>query len=133
MIRLMVMANDSLVVDEIAAVLAGEISLDILQLTYCLPCNVYEIVPNHRSVLIVIDDWESGMVSLHVPDSLRQDGPTLLIKASLKAIDMRIDKRYRLNEPVAEQVTKLVRDFSRTYLKRINEDAVKSMPVSLAR
>ena len=56
MIRASVMANDSWVVDTIASLLAQEISLDVLQLTYSLPCNMNEYIRDHDTVLIIIDD-----------------------------------------------------------------------------
>jgi len=115
------MANDSFIVDSIASILASEISLDVLQLTYYLPRNDHESIRDHRTVVIMIDDGESDTRSLQVPDSCRDDGPLLLVKASLKAINLHVYQGYQLNGSPMEQVAKLVRDFSRTYLRNIDE------------
>jgi len=122
------MANDLLLVDAIASTLTREIAVDVLQLTYCLSCNSYESMRDHRSVVITIDDGESDPRSPQVPDARRDDGPLLLIRASLKPINLHISRAYQLTSPPMEQATKLVRDFSRTYLRKINQEVVAEPP-----
>jgi len=124
MIRVMVMANDSLLVDVIASILAVQIGPDVLQLTYRLPPNIYDAIRDPRSIVIVIDEGGSENEPIKVPDSFRVDSPLLLIKASLKTMNMDIYEGYQLTRPGMEQVIELVRDFSRTYLRKKNEEAV---------
>jgi len=128
MIRVSVTAIDLFLVDSIASTLTQEIAVDVLQLTYWLSRNSYESIRDHRSVLIVIDDGESDAGSLQAPDTCREAGPLLLIRASLKAINLHIDQGYQLTSPPMEQATKLVRDFSRTYLRKINQEVVAEPP-----
>ena len=124
MIRVMVMANDSLLVDVIASILAVQIGPDVLQLAYRLPPNIYDAIRDPRSIVIVIDEGGSENEPIKVPDSFRVDSPLLLIKASLKTMNMDIYEGYQLTRPGMEQVIELVRDFSRTYLRKKNEEAV---------
>jgi hypothetical protein len=121
MIRASVMANDSMVVDAIAALLAKEIAVDVLQLTYSLSHNMNEYIRDHNSVLIMIDDGETSNALQPAPRSDQKDGPLLLMEASLKVINLHIYHGYQLTGPRMEQVTNLVRDFSRSYLKDIKE------------
>jgi hypothetical protein len=117
MIRVSVMANDSLVVDEIASILAQEIALDVLQLTYCLPSHMHEYVRDHDSVFVLIDDGETATVSRSVPWMDWDTGPLLLLKATFKAIQLDVYQGFPLTELRREQVTNLIREFGRSYLK----------------
>jgi hypothetical protein len=122
MIRVSVMANDSLVVDAIASIFTEEIRLDVLQLTYGLSHKANEYIRDHRSVMITIDDGESEADSLEAPYSFQTEGPLLLMKTSLRAINLHIDRGYELTDPPMEQVTQIVKDFSRTYLRGIHQE-----------
>ena len=117
-----VMANDSFLVDEIASILAAEIDPDVLQLTYHLPGNIYETLHDHRSMLIVIDEGGSEHELIKMPALCGTDGPLLLMKASLNASDLQISQAFQRIAPRMEEVTKLVRDFSRIYLRRKSEE-----------
>lgn len=124
MIRVLVMANDSLLVDVVASILAVEIGPDVLQLAYQLPRNIYWAIRDPRSMLIVVDEGGPENESIKVPDSFRNDSPLLLIKASLKTMNIDIYEGYQLTRPGMEQVIELVRDFSGTYLRKKNEEVV---------
>lgn len=116
--RVFIMANDALLVDVVASVLTVEIGPDVLQLAYRLPRNIYSSVRDARSVLIIVDEGESDNDSIEVPQSFRHEGPLLMIKASLKTMNLDIFKGYRLARPGIEEVMELVEDFIRTYLKK---------------
>lgn len=128
MIRVSVTASDLFLVDSIASTLTQEIATDVLQLTYWLSRNSCESIRDHRSVLIVIDDGGPDAGSLQAPDIYRENGPLLLIRASLKAINLHVDQSYQLSSPRMEQATKLVRDFSRTYLRKMHQEVVAEPP-----
>jgi hypothetical protein len=121
--RISVMANDPLLVDAIASMLALEIGPDVLQLTYRLPGDAYQTLRNHRSMMIVIDEGDSEIVFSQAPHSY-SDSPMLLIKAVLRTIDIDIDKSYQMIDPDVNQLTRLVRDFRGTYLGRIDEEVM---------
>ena len=122
--RVSVMANDSVLVDAIASILAAEIGPDVLQLTYRLPGNACETLRDHRSMLIMIDEGESDLELLEPPDSFTNN-PLLVIKADLKTINIDVHKSYPLmKNPGPEQVTRLVRDFHKAYLGRIAEEVM---------
>jgi hypothetical protein len=122
MIRALVVANDSLVVDAVALLLAQEMNLDVLQLTYELSHDMKGCIRNHHSVVIMIDDGESDTALLPSARSAGDDGPVLLVRASLKAIHLDVCQSYQLGNPRIEQVIGLVRDFSRSHLKEIPEE-----------
>lgn len=126
MIRVVVIANNSLLVDVIASILAVEIGPDVLQLLYRLPRSIYEVLRDPRSVLILVDEGAPENSSIEVPDSFRDDGPVLVIKASLKTMNIDIHKSYPLTRPGMEQVIELVRDFIRTHFKKKAEDVKMS-------
>jgi hypothetical protein len=122
--RVSVMANDSILVDAIASILAAEISPDVLQLTYHLPGNAWEALRDHRSMLIMIDEGESELELLAPPDSFTNN-PLLVIKADLKTMNIDVHKSYPLlQNPGPDQVTRLVRDFHNAYLGRMGEEVM---------
>jgi hypothetical protein len=121
--RVSVMANDAVLVDAIASILAVEISPDVLQLTYRLPGSVYESIPDRRSMVIVIDEGESEIKFLKGFDSVAAL-PLLVIKADLKTMNIDIHESYQLMSPAAELVTHLVRQFRRRHLGSMDEKVV---------
>ena len=118
MIRIMVMANDSLLVDVIGSILAVEIGPDVLQLTYRLPRHIQKMIRHPRSMVIMIDEGGLENEQFKMPDSFRPDRPVLLIKASLKTMNIDIYKSYELTRLGSEPFIELVREFIRTYLKK---------------
>jgi hypothetical protein len=121
--RVSVMANDSLLVDAIASILAIEFGPDVLQLTYQLPCKAYETLRDHRSMLIVIDEGESEIEYIQAPNP-RLDSPMLVIKAVLRTMNIDIDKSYQMIESDVDHLTRLVRDFRRTCLGKMDEEVL---------
>jgi hypothetical protein len=124
MIRVAVMAKDSLLVRAIASILAAEIGPNVLRLTYLEPSTSYEVIRDHRSVLINVDEGEFRNETVAVPDPIRDDGPLLVIMISLKSRNIHIFESYPLANPEMEHVVDLVRDFSGTYLRNKNEEVV---------
>jgi hypothetical protein len=123
MIRVMVMAKDTILVQAIASILAAEIGPNVLHLTYLEPRTTYEVIRDHRSMVIVIDEGASENDSSEMPDSFREAGPLLVIKASLKTRNILIDQSYQLVGIGSEQVTNLVKDFCGTHLRKNGEVA----------
>jgi hypothetical protein len=120
--RVSVTANDSVLVDAIASILAAEMGPDVLQLTYHLTGSLCEALRDHRSMLIMIDEGESELELLALPDSFTNH-PLLVIKADLKTMNIDVHKSYPLmKDPSPEQVTRLVRDFHKAYLGRMGDE-----------
>jgi hypothetical protein len=122
MIRVSVMAKDSLIVQAIASILAAEIVPNVLQLTYLEPRTTYEVIRDHRSVLIHVDEGEFRNETGTVLELIRVDGPLLVILISLKSRNIQIFESYSLLNPGREHVVNLVRDFSQNYLRKTNEE-----------
>jgi len=122
--RVMVMAKDSFLVQAIASILAAEIGPDVLQLTYLEPSTIYEDIRDHRSVLINVDEERFRNETVTVLDLIRDDSPLLVIMIALKSRNIHIFESYQLANPEMENVINLVRDFSRTYLRKKKEELV---------
>jgi hypothetical protein len=119
MIRVLVMANDSLLADAIAATLAEEIDLDVVRLTR------RELGKGDRhSVVIILDEEGTESDNITVSDLFRKDITLLLIKLSLKSRNIYVYESYQLSNPGIERVIDLVRDFGRTNLKKKVEEVV---------
>jgi hypothetical protein len=71
----------------------------------------------------MIDEGESEVELLALPDSFTNN-PLLVIKADLKTMNIEVHESYLLKTPSAEHVTRLVRDFHRIYLGRMNEEVI---------
>ena len=113
MLRVLVMANDSLLGAGIASLLAEEIDLDVVHLTR------RELGKGDRySVVIIVEEGESESDSISVTDLFRDDVTLLLIKLSLKSRNIYVYESYQLNNPGIERVLSLVRDFGKTNLKK---------------
>jgi hypothetical protein len=120
MIRVLVMANDSLLADSIASTLAEEIDLDVVRMTR------QGLGKGDRySVVIVVDEGELEEEALRVSDLLREDVTLLLIKLSLQSRNIYVYESYQLNDPGIDRVINLVREFGRTNLKKKVEDQMK--------
>lgn len=124
MIRVLVMAKDSFLVQAIASILAEEIGPHVLRLTYLEPRTTYEVIRDPRSVLIDVDEGQSRNETVTVPDRIREDSPLLMIMISLKSRNLHIFESYQLANPGMEYVVNLVRDFSRTYLRKKFEEVM---------
>ena len=124
MIRVLVMANDSLLADVIASILAENIDLDVVRLTR------RDLGKGERnSVVIIVDEGESEDEFATITDLLR-DGVTLLvIKLSLKSRNIFVYESYQLTNPGIERVIALVRDFGKTNLKKKVEEEVNPNPL----
>ena len=123
MIRVLVMANDSVLVAGITTTLAQEIDLDVVRV------SSRELGKGDRySVVIIVDEGESEGDAIKVSDLFREDVSLLLIKLSLKSRDVYVYESYQLNNPGFDRVIKLVRDFGKANLKKKVEEAVTTSP-----
>lgn len=113
MIRVLLMANDSILADAVAALLTEEIDLDVVRLTR------QELGKGDRySVVIVVDDEEADVTPLNITDIFRNEITFLVIMLSLKHRNMYVYESYQLNNPGIERVIDLVREFGRSNLKK---------------
>ncbi|HEU0294602.1 MAG TPA: hypothetical protein VFR47_17815 [Anaerolineales bacterium] len=129
MIRAMVLAINPFIVDSVANILAGELCLDVLQLTYRQPQHVYEAIHDHRSVVIDVDEGQAVdelMVMPAVPASFWIDDPLLLIRIAVPSQGVRVFRSYPLANPHTDVVVKLVKGFCKDYL---NKGSRVSVPV----
>ena len=118
MIRAIVTADNSFLVDSVASVLAQELSLDVLQLTYRQPQHVYQAVRDQRSVVIDVDEGQAVDELLIMPASFRIEDPLLLIRIALPRQCIHIFRSYALVNRQTEVVVKMVKDFCRGHLNK---------------
>jgi hypothetical protein len=123
MMRVSVMANDSVLVDVIAAILAREIRLDVLQLSYHQPLSIARTVRDHRSAVIFIDEGDYDSESMLRKDPFFLDDPLIVIKICLKSRKVYIFETYQLGKPGMDQMVRLVRDLNWTWLQDSAETA----------
>ena len=120
MIRVMVMANDALLVDVIGSILVVEMEKhpDVLQLTYQLPRDMDGTFIDPRSLLVVIDEGEFENKPIRVPGSFRYNNPLLLIKTYLKTRNIDTYECYQLTRPGNEQAIEFVMNVIDANLKK---------------
>ena len=91
MIRVLVMANISVLADSIASILAEEIDLDAVQVAH------RELGKGQPySVVILVDEGEADDESIKAIDLLRDEITLLVIKVSLENQDIHIYKVINL-------------------------------------
>ena len=121
MIRVVVMANDSLLADGIARLLASETDLDVVRLTHG------KLGKGDRySVVIVVDENDADSEAVNIADFIREGVTLLLIKMSLESRNIFIYESYQFNNPTVERVMELVREFGKANLKKKVEEQVES-------
>jgi hypothetical protein len=113
MIRVLLMANDSLLADSIASTLTAEIDLDVVRLTRR---NLGK--GDRYSVVIIVDEEDSESSSVNLTRLLREEITLLVILVSLKDRNIHVYESYQLNNPGVERIIDLVREFGRTNLKK---------------
>jgi hypothetical protein len=74
-------------------------------------------------MLIVIDDGGSEIEFAQATHSC-SDSPMLFIKAVLRTMNIDIDKSYQMLDSDVDQLTRLVQDFHRIYLAKVNEEVL---------
>jgi hypothetical protein len=112
MIRVLLMANDSLLAAAIASTLTAEIDLDVVRLTRRALGK-----GDRYSVVIIVDEGDDSE-SLKIADLFRQEVTLLVIIVSLKDRNIHVFESYQLHNPGIERVIDLVRDFGRANLKK---------------
>jgi hypothetical protein len=120
MIHVLVLANDSLLADIIVSTLAKEIDIDVVRMSY------QELKRGDRySVVIVVDEEESESEPFWLDDLFRDGITLLLIRVSLKSRNIFVYESYQIHNPSVERVVSLIRDFSRSNLKKKVEGLMK--------
>jgi hypothetical protein len=131
MIRAMVLAINPFIVDSVANILAGELCLDVLQLTYRQPQHVYEAIRDHRSVVVDVDEGQAVdelVVMPAVPAGVRIGDPLLLIRIALPSQGVRVFRSYPLANPQADVVVKLVKGCCKDYFDKRSRVPVPVKP-----
>jgi hypothetical protein len=115
-----VTANNSVLADAVASILAEKLCPDVLQQVYRQPNQVYSSVRNPHSIVVDVDEGQTVHELMIMSANFRIDDPLLLIKISLKIYNIRIFKSCSLIGRQTQQVVQLVRDF--LYTLPGNED-----------
>lgn len=113
MIRVLVMAESSLLADAIASNLAQEVNLKVLRLTQHDPSRVSEAIHEACPVLILIEEKKSNHTFITANDLLRDYGCFRLITISAQKHHLHICDSYELPISGMAQVTNLAKGFNR--------------------
>jgi len=118
MIRVLVLANQSLLEGFIVSALSQETDLDVVSLSHL------ELDRADRySIVIIVDEVEREKEAVDLGDLIRDDITQLIIRVSLTSRNIYVNESYQLINPQMEQMVSLVRDFSREHLtKNVEED-----------
>ena len=119
MIRMLILANNSLLADSLVSMLAGEPDMDVVRLTH------REFVKGDPySVVIIIDEGESENETIKVADLFWNHDTLLVIIISLKSRNISVYESYQLINPEMERVIHIVREFSGMNLKKKDDEVV---------
>ncbi len=134
MIRVLVLANNSLLAEAVVTILAEEINLGEAWVSH------HELGRgSSHSMVIFVDEGGKDNDLKELTELFRGDVNLLVIKVALEDPKIYLYESYQLNNPDAERIIGLVRDFSRANLQKSvrkgkNSDYQKKMKsTSLAR
>ena len=119
MIRILVMANDSLLADSIVSILEEEMDLGSALVSR------RELGKGQPfSMVIIVDEGESENESIKAAELIRDEITLVVIQVSLESQNIHVYESYQLNKPSIERVINLVGGFCRAYLTKKNEGAM---------
>ena len=110
---MLLLANNSLLADSLVSILAGETDMDVVRLTHGEFGK-----EDQYSVVIIIDDEETGNESPKAVDLILNHNALLVITMFLKSRNIYVHECYQLVNPEMERVIHLLREFSRIDLKK---------------
>lgn len=113
MIRVSVTADKSHLANAIGRLLTDEFGPEAF--SYCWIRNAYEAVRDHASVVVCVDEGETGNETITASLPVCVDGPLLVMGLSLSSRNLHVVECRQLAYISMEQVVNLVRDFYRTY------------------
>ena len=113
MIRVLVMANDSILADAIMSLLAEEVDMDVLRVTPCEPGKVDQAIREQRSVVIIVEEGTSEDKKLIAPRNLFREYDHLrILTISPEKHHLHVCESYQVPVSGMAQLVHLVRDFS---------------------
>lgn len=135
--RVLVMANDSLLAEAITFILSSQADLDVVELPRQVGDTLNHSIREHNPEVIVVEQEEAGRdIPMDINSLSQVTHPLLVIVIPRKSAshhiylvyekkrDARFFTSYQLINPEMEQVINLVREFSRTYLRKKNEEVL---------
>jgi hypothetical protein len=126
MIRVLVIANESLMAEAIVATLSQQADMEVIRRSRD------ELGQrSDYSVVVIVDEGIAEQNTIQRKEIIQDDRkPLLLIRVSLQKKVVNIDESYELINPGTEQLVDLVRDFGRKHTTRKaiqNADRQKKM------
>jgi hypothetical protein len=110
MIRVLVIANGSLLADSIVSILSRQVDMKVIRRSRDELGQREEY-----SVVLIVDEGMHESESIKLKEVIRSDKSLLLIRVSLESRIVRVDESYELVNPGMIDVINLVRDFNRKY------------------
>ena len=118
MVRLLVIADDSLLADGIVSILEKEMELDVLRLTKREPGNGYREICTPGSEVIIVEEGASDHELIAASQRFHEHGPLLVITISPESHHLHICESYQIPNPGKADLVSLVRDFGKLEQER---------------
>jgi hypothetical protein len=114
MIRVLVIANESLLADSIVSSLSQEADMEVFR-------RARDELGFRKdySVVVIVDDGLPESESIKLKEVIRDNKTLLLVRVSLESRIVRVDESYEVVNPGMEQIISLVRDFTSQNLARM--------------
>ena len=124
--RMLLLANNSLLADSLVSMLSGEPDMEVVRLTH----REFR-KKDQYSTVIIIDEEETTNESPKAIDLIVNHKALLVITMFLKSRNIYVHECYQLVNPEVERVIHILRDFRRTDLKKKVEREVhrKASPI----
>jgi len=113
MLRVFVLANESLLADAIVADLSQDTALDVLRLTQHDPSKVHQAIREEGAVVIIVEEGKSNDAIIIANDLLRDCGCFRMITISLQKHHLQIYDSYQMPISGMAQVIGLAKSFNR--------------------
>lgn len=121
MIRVLVMASDSLLADAIVSNLAQDASLEVRRLRQHDPGPLSQTAHEDFSVVILVEETASTRISITASDLLRKHRCIRIITISAQNHNLQICDGYEIPVSGMRQVLDLAKSFDREKLNEVTE------------
>jgi hypothetical protein len=114
MIRVLLIADNTLLADGIESILVKEMDLDVLRLTHREPGKVDQAIRNQRSIVFIVEDGASNHESITPGVLFCNYGCLLMFTISPEKLYLHFSENCQIPFTGMKQVIDLVRAFSST-------------------
>jgi len=118
MVRILVIADDSLLADGIVSILAKEMDMEVIRLTQREPGTGHREICKDGSAVIIFEEGASDHELIAASQRFHEHGPLLVITISPESHHLHICESYQIPNPGKADLVSLVRDFGKLEQER---------------